>query len=394
MKILWVKTDFLHPTTRGGQIRTLETVKRLHVRHELHYVAFDDRAQPEGPRRAMEYCARFVAIPHAVAAKSLASPTFLAQLSLGLVSRLPVAVARWRSREMHEAIARLDRAERYDAIVCDFLFVAPNIPDLSRAVLFQHNVEAQIWRRRAEHARGLTRRAYFGLQAARMAAMEGATCRRVKRVIAVSQADADLMRAHYGVTDVQSVDTGVDADRFAPPAGGAPSKADLVFVGSMDWMPNVDGVQWFAREVLPLIRQRRPGTTLAIVGRDPSGDILALRGDGVTVTGTVPDVRPWLWGSSVSIVPLRIGGGTRLKIYEAMAAGSPVLSTTVGAEGLDVTDGETIAIADTAGAFADRCLALLHDADVRAAMSARARARVLERHSWDSVTSQFERLLA
>ena len=123
---------------------------------------------------------------------------------------------------------------------------------------------------------------------------------------------------------------------FQRPAQVTPdlkSTADLVFVGSMDWMPNSEGIRWFVREVFPLIVKKRPQTTFLIVGRKPPADIEAMSNERIKITGTVPDVRPYLWGSKVSVVPLRIGGGTRLKIYEAMAASVPVVSTRVGAEG-------------------------------------------------------------
>src|SRR3981081_1862320 len=128
----------------------------------------------------------------------------------------------------------------------------------------------------------------------------------------------------------------------------------------MDWMPNVDGVDWFLNEVLPLIRKRKPDCSVAIVGRTPPERLTNLQKEDskIIVTGTVPDVRPYLWGSPVSIVPLRIGGGTRLKIYEAMAAKIPVVSTTVGAEGLDVCNGENIHIADLPAEFAECCVTL------------------------------------
>lgn len=396
MKILWVKTDFLHPTTRGGQIRTLETLKRLHRKHQVHYITFDDPEQPEGPRRAGEYSSVHYAIPHSAPEKKLTSPAFVAQLIAGAISPLPVAVNRWRSVAMKREIDRLQRAEQFDALVCDFLYPAPNIPDLSQAILFQHNVEAVIWRRHAEHAGNIVKKLYFQLQAQRMTQYEAEVCRRAKRVIAVSDADASTMRREYGVQDVAAVPTGVDLEYFKRPGQLVPdlkSTSDLVFVGSMDWMPNSEGIRWFVREVFPLILKKRPQTTFAIVGRKPPADIDAMTNERIKVTGTVPDVRPYLWGSQVSIVPLRIGGGTRLKIYEAMAASVPVVSTRVGAEGLEIEDGGNIAIADDAGAFADRCVDLLNDRAASDRMACRALEIVAERYSWDSVTTQFERLL-
>jgi glycosyltransferase involved in cell wall biosynthesis len=163
----------------------------------------------------------------------------------------------------------------------------------------------------------------------------------------------------------------------------------------MDWMPNIDGIRWFAEEVLPHIRARRKDLPVTVVGRMPPASIeaLAQADPCFRVTGTVSDVRPYLWDASVSIVPLRIGGGTRLKIYESMAAGVPVVSTGVGAEGLDVSDGETIALADTAVEFARRCLDLAGDAQARRKMSDAARQTVASRYSWEQVSISFERIL-
>jgi glycosyltransferase involved in cell wall biosynthesis len=235
---------------------------------------------------------------------------------------------------------------------------------------------------------------YFGLQAKRMFDYEQYVCRTAAGIVAVSQADAELMRSMFGVPAVTAVPTGVDIDYFAPRPADV-CTADLIFIGSMDWMPNSDGVLYFAREVLPLIRKRRPGCTVAIVGRNPTSEITALAGQDtrIGVTGTVPDVRPYLWGSSISIVPLRIGGGTRLKIYEAMAASVPVVSTTIGAEGLDVQSPEHIRLADTPQEFADACLDLLSDERERIRMAQAASELVASRFSWDHVVRCFENAL-
>ncbi len=391
MKLLWVKTDFLHPTDRGGQIRTLETLRRLHQRHEVHYLAYDNPAQPEGLARAKEYCTTAYPVEHRIPEKT--SPAFAAQLVAGLVSPLPVAAARWKSQAFEQQLKTVLAKHTFDSIVCDFLFPAANFSNLSNCTLFQHNVEAMIWDRHAQHGRTPLHRWYFGMQAKRMAAYEGEVCRAARNVIAVSEADAIMMRERYGVSRISAVPTGVDTEFFAP-QGTATPLADLVFLGSMDWMPNIDGMLWFTAEIWPLIRAKRPQTTLAIVGRKPGPAMLALGGKpGIKVTGTVPDVRPWLHGSKLSIVPLRIGGGTRLKIYESMAARIPVISTTVGAEGLDYRDGETIQIADTPALFAEHCLDLIEDVPSMNRMSEAAWNLVANHYSWHAVTKQFERCL-
>jgi glycosyltransferase involved in cell wall biosynthesis len=391
MRILWVKTDFLHPTTRGGQIRTLEIVKRLHARHEVHYIAYDNPSQPEGQQRAGEYCSH--AYPVELDVPPRRSLGFVVQLAGNLTSSMPLSISRYCCPSMRDQIANVLNSLPFDSVVCDFLAPAPNFADMSGVVLFQHNVESMIWRRHVEQAPDPLRKAYFKMQSDRMFDWERRMCRASARVIAVSPQDAVVMRQQFGV-EAASVATGVDLNYFRRPSD-APSKADLVFVGSMDWLPNSDGVNYFVREVLPLIWRRKPDCTFAIVGRLPSPAVRALAESEsrIQVTGTVPDVRPWLWGARASIVPLRIGGGTRLKIYEAMAAGTATVSTSVGAEGLDVTHPLNIRLADTPESFADECLALLRDNQQRESLASAALQLVTSRYSWDIVTTEFEKLL-
>lgn len=391
MKILWANPNFLHPTTKGGQIRTLEILKRLHKRHEIHYAAIENPAQPEGVARAGEYSTRAYPFRHTVLDKT--SPRFALEVAAGLFSSLPLAVSRWVSPAMRDFVGEQLASGHFDRAVCDFLSTAPHFPDLRRVVLFQHNVETMIWRRHAETASGALRRAYFQLQADRMFAFEKKVCLESGSIIAVSAKDRDTMRDLFGATRVADTPTGVDTVFFEPQS--APPAADLVFTGSMDWMPNIDGAVWFTAAILPLLRQRLPECSLALAGRSPAPAVEALgKADPrIRVTGTVPDIRPWLWGSRVAIVPLRVGGGTRLKIYESMAAGVPVVSTTIGAEGLDYTDGENILIADTPEQFADACHRLLADPDLAARIAANARHLVATRYSWEGVVDDFEKLL-
>jgi sugar transferase (PEP-CTERM/EpsH1 system associated) len=393
MKILWINNIFLHPTNKGGQIRTLEMLRRLHQRHEIHYVAFDDPANPEGPRRSHEYSTRSHPVAYQIAPKR--SARFLAQLAAGVFSPLPVVVSRKRSPEMRRLIEQLTAREQYDCIVCDFLTPSINIPNLERCLLFQHNVETMIWRRYVDNASDPVRRAYFRLQARRLENYERRICRLVARVVAVSDTDAETMRKMFDVRDVVAVPTGVDVDYFEPPDPPPPKTTDLAFVGSMDWLPNVDGIHYFVNEVLPLIRKHRPGCSLSIIGRTPPDSIAALgnRDPLIRVTGTVPDIRPHVWSSKVSIVPLRIGGGTRLKIYESMAARVPVVSTSIGAEGLDVRHAEHIRLADSPDDFARHCLDLLDNTAEHRRQAAAARELVESRFSWDRVACCFETFL-
>lgn len=392
MKLLWVKSDFLHPTTRGGQIRTLEIVKRLHVRHEVHYIAYEDSHNPEGLDRAHEYCTKAYPVTHEVPPH--ASLKFVGQLAGNVFSSMPLAIGRYCTPAMRQRIATVRRAVEFDSVVCDFLAMAPNFESMQGVVLFQHNLETVIWRRHASTAPDPARKLYFGMQARRMFNWERRMCRAADRVIAVSPQDAAAMQKLFGVEKVSTIPTGVDVEFFRRPPQ-VPPQADIVFLGSMDWMPNIDGVQYFVREILPLIRKRLPACTLAVVGRAPSAAIQALAEahSAIQVTGTVPDVRPWLWGAKVSVVPLRIGGGTRLKIYEAMAAGTATVSTSIGAEGLQVDHPANIRLADTPSAFAEQCIELLENAQQRELVAAEALDLVTARFSQDVVVDEFERLL-
>jgi glycosyltransferase involved in cell wall biosynthesis len=392
MKILWVNGVFLHPTTKGGQIRTLGMLMELHKRHEIHYVAFENPAEPEGPQRAGEYSTRAYPVTHQVPSRR--SAAFAAQAVGNLLSPLPLAVSRYRSAEMANVVRELRAKHRFDSIVCDFLFPAPNLERQEECVLFEHNVETMIWQRHALTAGDPLRKVYFGMQAKRMFAYEKEVCRRVARVIAVSEVDAAKIQEMFDVPHVAHIPTGVDVAHFTPDAARA-AALDLVFIGSMDWMANIDGVEYFTEEILPLIHRERPACNLTVVGRRPTPKILQYGKDDprVRVTGTVPDVRPYLWDAAVSIVPLRIGSGTRLKIYESMAAKVPVISTTVGAEGLEIHPPHDIRIADTPAGFARQCLELLENADTRRSIADAGWQLVSSRFSWEQVTRQFETLL-
>lgn len=394
MKILWVNPHFLHPTTKGGQIRTLEMLRHLNRWHEIHYVALENCAGGEGPARSSEYCSKAYPIPHTLPPRGSAS--FVFQAVGNLVDPLPLAITRYRSALMKSEVSRLLITGNFDRLVCDFLFPGPNIPSLSQALLFQHNVETTIWDRHLENARSAPARAFFRIQRNRMARYEGEACRQSAHVVAVSSQDAQRFRTMFQAERVSEVPTGVDVPSFTPPKDQpAEHKADFVFVGSMDWLPNIDGCNYFVRQILPIIRRQRPDCTVGIVGRSPGSGILEMaRADSkILVSGTVSDIRPYFWGSSVSIVPLRIGGGTRLKIYEAMAAQAPIVSTTIGAEGLPVIHGRNIYLADTPEAFAQYCLELLDSEKRRRQMAQNAFEMVSSQFSWEHAARVFETTL-
>jgi sugar transferase (PEP-CTERM/EpsH1 system associated) len=392
VRILWLKTELLHPVDKGGKIRTYHMLRALKARHQVTYLALDDgTAAPDARERAAEYCHELVTIPHGTTEKF--SGRFYLELARNLASSLPYAIRKYESAPMRDAIVGRAGARKCDLVVCDFLAPSVNVPgDLQAGtILFQHNVEAMIWQRHAEVQQGWLKRAYLRREWRLMRRFEKRECRRFDHVIAVSPEDREMMRREYGVETVADVPTGVDVEYFRAAPGAVPQPDSLIFTGSMDWLPNQDAMAFFVSEVMPLIARTRPNVTLTIVGRKPSEKLLQLarRDQAITVTGRVDDVRPYMEKAAIYIVPLRIGGGTRLKIFEAMAMERPIVSTTIGAEGLPVENGRNMLLADSAQAFASAVVSLLADAGKARAIAEYAATQVREHNGWDGVAARF-----
>jgi sugar transferase (PEP-CTERM/EpsH1 system associated) len=398
MRILWLKTDLLLPLDKGGKLRTWHLMRHLATRHEITYLAFADPDDDPQHRAGMREVAQVVeTVPRVEVRKG--SPRFFAQAAWHLADPLPYAVGQYRSRAYARRVTELLSTQSFDVVVTDFL---PPIVNLPRrlpcpAVLFTHNVEAEIWRRHAETATRAVTKYLYGVQHRRMLRFEGSALARFDALLAVSDADRETFARLYPRVDrdaIHVVRTGVDVEFFAPTPSAADS-VELVFTGSMDWLPNEDGMLWFCRDILPLIRQRVPDATLSIVGRAPSAPVKQLAQEhGVRVTGRVDDVRPYMTDAAVFVVPLRIGGGTRLKIFEAMAAAKAVVSTTVGAEGLPVTNGRDIMLADDPASFADSVVRLIRNESERRGLEYAARTLVAQHFDWSAVARDLEGALA
>jgi sugar transferase (PEP-CTERM/EpsH1 system associated) len=395
VRILWLKTELLHPVDKGGKIRTYHMLKELKREHHITYLTLDDgSAAPDARARAAEYCQELVCIPHCQRAKFSAG--FYGELALNLVSSLPYALQKYASAQMRREIAERAGREDFDVLVCDFLTPSVNVPDdvPCAAVLFQHNVEALIWKRHYEVQTNPVKKAYLRDQWRKTRNFERAACRRFDYVVAVSREDSELMRREYGVAAVADIPTGVDTDFFQPLGTVRREPHNLVFTGSMDWLPNEDAIRYFTEQIMPRIKLKVPNATLTVVGRNPYPSLLELsrRDPSIKTTGRVEDVRPFMERAAVYVVPLRVGGGTRLKIYEAMAMEKAVVSTSVGAEGLPVRGGVELLLADTPEDFAEAVVRLLTDEDAATRLGARAAATVRARFGWDKVAESFAKI--
>lgn len=390
MRILLLSPRPFYPANTGGRIRSSKLVEQLARWHELTIACFesaqDDPAQFERMRAA---CARLERVPwHETPRYSAA---FYTELATSLPSPLPYTVRKYRSEAMQERLRSLLRETPYDLLVCDFLQPAINCLDLPirPKVLFEHNVEAMIRARQATHAESLAARIYFRQDAWKLARFEARAAKAFDHCIMVSEDDCRTMADAYGVHHTSAIPIAVDTDYFRPRPEDEGEAPELVFLGSMDWMPNQDAVSLLASEILPRVRRQVPAT-LTVVGRNPPASVQALAEQpGITITGTVPDVRPFLARAHLVVVPLRFGGGTRIKIFEAMAMGRAVVSTTIGAEGLPVTDGRDIALADGPERFAEVVVSLLRDRATRVRLGDAARQQALDGYSWTAAAAAF-----
>lgn len=391
MQILWLKTELLHPVDKGGKIRTYNMLKQLKRDHRITYLTLDDgSAGPQARQRAQEYCDELICIPHRIRKKF--SGAFYVELFGNLASRFPYAIKKYQSAGMHEQI-KAQVQKGIDVLVCDFLAPAVNMPRVLSCptILFQHNVEAMIWQRHFEVQANPVKKNYLRTQWHKMENFERDICRLFDVIIAVSVEDREQIKRDYFVNQVFDIPTGVDTKFFSPSGKEAVDPHNVVFTGSMDWLPNVDGIRYFAEQILPLIRRSISDASLTIVGRNPNQSLLELskKDPLIRVTGRVEDVRPYMERAAAYIVPLRIGGGTRLKIFEAMAMEKPVISTTVGAEGLPVRNEQELILADSPEDFASSVVKVLRDGVMRSKLELAGATLVRENFGWSKVADIF-----
>ena len=389
MRLIWIKVGGLWPVNTGGRIRSFHMLRELTRRHEVTLLTTHGPAEdPRALEAALPRC-EVVSVPWALAKRG--SARFALALARSWLSTLPVDLYKWRVPALGREIERRLASGAVDLVVADFLLAAPHVRRAAPPmVLFAHNVEHVIWQRLRDVERQPWRRALLALESRKMRRYEARACARARLTIAVSDADRRLLAAAAPGARVRAVPTGVDVDYFSPD-GIAEVPGRLVFTGSMDWYPNEDGIVHFIDAVLPRIRRSVPAASLTVVGRNPSDRLRsAAAAAGVQVTGLVDDVRPHMAEAAVYVVPLRIGGGTRLKIFEALSMAKAVVSTAVGAEGLPLAPGRHFLQADDPAAFAEAVTSLLRNPARRHAIGVAGRGLVEARYSWSKVVDEFE----
>lgn len=402
LRILWVKVGGLWPANSGGRLRSFHIISALSDRHSVSVLTTHGQGESgEALKAQLPLCTSVLSVPHAAPKQGTAG--FVLALLRSWLSLLPVDLFKHRVPELLGEVKRALDSGNYDLCVADFLTAMPNVPDGKvPVVFFAHNVEYMIWRRLRDEETNPLRRMLLEIEWRKMRYYESQACERAALTLAVSEDDRrqffDDSHSHGAASHsrITSIPTGVDTRYFQPMSRCHGTDRDyrahkLVFTGSMDWHPNEDAMLYFLRDVLPRIREVIPDVTLSIVGRNPGPRIrLCAEAAGVQVTGTVADIRPFVEQADVYIVPLRIGGGTRLKIFEALAMGKPVVSTTIGAEGLPLVEGKHILRADDPARFASAVISLLDDRARCKRLGAAGRQLVEDNFSWTKIAEQFE----
>lgn len=392
LRILWVKVGGLWPLNTGGRLRSFHLLRELSATHEVTVLTTHGPDEdPDALSRQLNRCREVRSLPHRSAKKN--SGRFFLALARSWLTRLPVDLFKNRIPALRDAVAQSLASGDFDLVVADFLVAIPNVPlDGKTPVLhFSHNVEYMIWQRLGSTEQRLPHKALLALEWRKMRRYELEACRRADYTVAVSEQDRDQLGEGLAQPRIGAIATGVDLDYFQVGDRDQEAGREIVFSGSMDWFPNEDAILHFIDAILPLLREEIPDVTVTVVGRNPSDRLRAAADQAsIRVTGTVPDVRPYVQRAAVYIVPLRIGGGTRLKIYEALAMGKAVVSTHIGAEGLPLEEGKHILRADEPADFAREVLGLLEDPERREALGTAGRTLMEERFSWAQVAREFE----
>lgn len=395
MRILIITDMVPYPPVSGGLVRVYNLSRRIARRHQVSLAALMETPdQAKGISHLREFC-------HRVETGNVRRRHPLAHLP-GLfryaLAGKPLELKFWYSEELADGIRRLCSTIDYDivqieqSVMAQYLEALP--PDAHcRRILMLHDIDFEQASRIYRFERRLDRKTRALLYGLMMRRWEPRYAERFDRCATVSEMDRRLLMAANPRLRVEVIPNGVDTQAYQPLPREDASRA-LLFIGDMSYLPCVDAMLYFCREMLPRIRNMVGKVELWIVGKDPLPEVARLGSDGVHITGQVDSVTPYYEQSTVCVVPLRAGGGTRIKILEAMALGRPVVSTAIGCEGLDVVDSEHLLIADSPEHFAEKTVRLLKDKMLYRHITTNARQLVVARYDWDVIAGQLMQVYA
>lgn len=383
LRILIVCPEPPAPPTWGFALRVYHLGRELGRHHDVTLLTYDT----QDPTRDWDELASRFSV-HGVKGRRGSRRAMQAR---SLVSRRSFHLRRFQTAEMQRAILDVGARGAFDIIqVESSQMFGFEFPDRAAVVIDEHNIEHDLVRRVAQLERSKARRAYLQLECRKVHREEVAAWRRADGCVLTSDNDEQKLHDEVPSARTRVVPNGVDLEYFSP-AESAVDTDSIVFVGAINYRPNSDAVVYLAERILPLVRRSRPRATLTVVGPGAPAEVRRLAGNGaVRIVGRVPDVRPYMAAASVLTAPLRMGGGTRLKVLEGLAMAKAVVSTRVGCEGLDVRPDLDLLVADDEETFAGCVVRLMDDPHLRQQLGRAGRRRVEERYSWAAVTGELE----
>jgi sugar transferase (PEP-CTERM/EpsH1 system associated) len=393
MRILYFSPRECWPRDTGAKLRDYYLASQLAARCPVTYLGLRDPSDGSSEPPPAE--SGFAAY-HSVARESAYT---VSKLVRGVVGPTPLTVLNYSSARVSRILAEILQAGSFDAVQIEGVHLSAYLPVIraarSRPVILSdwHNIESEILRRYSRVNPSSLRRAYARRTANLLEREETRFLAACDVNTVTSERERGWLQARNPTAEIHVIPNGVDVQYFAGrEMDFGSARTRLVFAGSMDYSANVDAVVWFVKSIWHELSRDHPALSFAIVGRDPTPAVRALAGDRVTVTGTVPDVRPYYSGALAAVVPLRIGSGTRLKILEAMAAGIPVISTRLGAEGLDIEDGTHLLLADSEGEMIVAVNRLAASPELWLRLSRSGREVVSRSYDWHALTEHLYRI--
>ncbi len=393
MRVVIVNESLPYPADAGNRIRTLNLMLRLAARHEIVYVCRGHDDAP-GTAAATEYLQdhHIKVVVADRASQRKRGVRFCARLAANVFSSVPYAAASHNSFAVRTMVQTLAREQRADLFQFEWLAYADALPPGAkcRSLVMAHNIESLIWQRYCENEPNALRRLYLRQQWRKFMSYERSLLRRADGVVCVSREDARLASELFDLRQTWVVENGIDRPFFEQ-AKGPREEQTILFLGSLDWRPNQDAIRLLLTQLFPELRRQRPQAKLWLVGRKPPDWLrrAAIESPGVHLFADVPDVRPYLASATVMAVPLRIGGGSRLKILEAMACGLPVVSTEVGCEGLTVQSGRDLLVREVPR-FAPALLWAIGNPGAMQQMAQTAKRLALQQYDWDVLADRLE----
>jgi len=379
-----IDEGFPYPLNTGKRIRTFNLTNELAKNIEVSYLAYGEINSD-----AAKYLKSHDITPYAVKPVDLKQHgiVFYLKLFLNIFSPYPYIVTSHYTSRFSEKLKQLVKANNFDAIIVEWTPYARYVENMTscKKIIVAHNIESDIWKRYLENEKNYIKYLYIKLQYNKLLAFEKNAFKYVDGATAVSGKDSVFIERLNLDYKIAVIENGVDTGYFHPMSEDIKGST-LVFTGSMDWRPNQDAAVYFVEKMFPLLKQEVPDLNVFFVGRNPPQHIVSLGDqDGIVITGIVDDVRQYIAQGALYIVPLRIGGGSRLKILEAMAMKKPIVSTSVGAEGLEATDGKDILLADTPEDFCNLCLKVLREPQLSENIAEKGFELVHAKYRWESI---------